>query len=156
MTKEEIANIKRIDTSLNVFRKKIKALDEKKHKLVDPIITEMMALEEEINFWEKPVIERYGKHTWELLKEAGEQTAEETSAEEDEENISEDKSPIPEAVLESNKSHEQDRYKTNPHVKPMEIETPASPEECMPPEPHTEQNPSDDLPMEGWPEEWNN
>lgn len=87
MTKEEIANIKRIDTSLNVFKKKIKALEEKKRKLLDPIITEMMALEEEINFWQKPVIERYGKTTEELLTEAGEQTAEEISTEEDKETI---------------------------------------------------------------------
>ena len=141
MTKEEIANIKRIDTSLNVFRKKIKTLDEKKHKLVDPIITEIMALEEEINFWEKPVIERYGKHTWELLKEAGEQTAEETSSEEEEETIPEEKAEV---------ASELEKIQEPVTVVKPEPE-PESPTEGKQ---KVDTEPVDDLPDTEWPEEW--
>lgn len=87
MTKEEIANIKRIDTSLNVFKKKISAIDAKIKKLTEPLIEEQKNLKAEIDFWERPVIDRYGKTTEELLKEAGEETAEETSAEEEAEEV---------------------------------------------------------------------
>lgn len=123
MTKEEIANIKRIDTSLNVFKKKISAINAKIKKLTEPLVEEQKNLKAEIDFWERPVIDRYGKTTEELLKEAGEETAEETSAEEEAE-----------------------------EVKAPETESPASEEEVtqFKPDPAVpvETSPSDDLPEE--------
>lgn len=89
MTKEEIANIKRIDTSLNVFRKKMEAVDVKIKKLTEPLIEEKKDLKAEIDFWERPVIERYGKTTTELLKEAGEETASDINSEEAKETVNE-------------------------------------------------------------------
>lgn len=138
MTKDEIANIKRIDTSLNVFKRKIKALEAKKDKLIAPITEEQTSLKAEIDFWERPVIDRYGKTTEELLKEIGEQTAEEETEEESRETVPEEKAFIPDENVS--------------HVSKDEI--PASPEETASPEPEPAKL-AEGLPDSEWPEEWN-
>lgn len=138
MTKDEIANIKRIDTSLNVFKRKIKALEAKKDKLIAPIVEEQMNLKAEIDFWERPVIDRYGKTTEELLREIGEQTAEEETEEESKETVPEEKAFIPDENVSA--------------VSKDEI--PAPTEEAASPEPEPAKL-SEDLPDSEWPEEWN-
>lgn len=138
MTKDEIANIKRIDTSLNVFKRKIKALEAKKDKLIAPIVEEQMDLKAEIDFWERPVIDRYGKTTEELLREIGEKTAEEETDEESKETVPEEKAFIPDENVSA--------------VSKDEIPAPA--EEIANPEPEPAKL-SEDLPDSEWPEEWN-
>lgn len=143
MTKEEIANIKRIDTSLNVFRKKmikvtetITSLTEDFNKKLEPLQVELKTYVDEIDFWQKPVIDRYGKTTEELLHESGEETASDTSTEEESEKVN-----VPdelEKALAAGKPISEQKQKTSIEEEPEDI----SSEENM-------------LGLEEFPEEWN-
>lgn len=100
MTKEEIANIKRIDTSLNVFRKRlskiaddISKLTKEFNKKIEPLREELATCTSEIDFWQRPVIDRYGKTTEELLRESGEETATDISTEEESEKVEQSDEP---------------------------------------------------------------